>query len=245
MKKLKDKIAIITGASSGIGRETAKLFAEEGAIVLLVARNIERGKKVERMITENNGKAIFFQCDIRDENEINKLKKEISTLYNKIDILFNNAGIFLTSDLEDINYTDWNNSMKTNVDGTLFMIKMFMPMLIASKGCIINNASISGLQSWTSGSKNYMYGLSKAAVIKLSNLCALNYAGKVRVNCICPGIVDTEIFENRDFSRFDNTIPIGYIAKPLDIAKVVLFLVSDDASYITGAIIPIDGGMSL
>ncbi len=245
MKKLKDKIAIITGASSGIGRETAKLFAEEGAIVLLVARNIERGKKVERMITENNGKAIFFQCDIRDENEINKLKKEISTLYNKIDILFNNAGIFLTSGLEDINYTDWNNSMKTNVDGTLFMIKMFMPMLIASKGCIINNASISGLQSWTSGSKNYMYGLSKAAVIKLSNLCALNYAGKVRVNCICPGIVDTEIFENRDFSRFDNTIPIGYIAKPLDIAKVVLFLVSDDASYITGAIIPIDGGMSL
>lgn len=245
MGKLEGKIAIITGASSGIGAETAKLFASEGATVILVARNRERSERIVESIIEKHGNAQFFSCDIREEQDVHALGIKIRQCYEGIDILFNNAGVFLTSTLEELKYDDWNLSFRTNVDGTLFMIKEFMPLLINNKGSIVNNASISGLQSWTSGTKNYIYGASKAAVIKLSNLCALNYAGKVRVNCICPGIVDTEIFTNRDFSRFDGVIPIGYIAKPIDIAKVVLFLSSDDAAYITGAVIPVDGGMSL
>lgn len=245
MGKLEGKTAIITGASSGIGAETARLFASEGANVILVARNKERSEKIAESIREKNGNAQFFSCDIRDEQNVHELGEKIRQCYDGIDILFNNAGVFLTSTLEDLNYDDWNLSFRTNVDGTMFMLKEFMPLLVNNKGCIVNNASISGLQSWTSGTKNYIYGASKAAVIKLSNLCALNYAGKVRVNCICPGIVDTEIFTNRDFSRFDGVIPIGYIAKPIDVAKVVLFLSSDDAAYVTGAVIPVDGGMSL
>lgn len=245
MGKLEGKTAIITGASSGIGAETARLFASEGANVILIARNRERSEKIVESIREKNGSAQFFCCDIRDEQDVHELGSKIRQCYEGIDILFNNAGVFLTSSLEDIKYDDWNLSFQTNVDGTLFMIKEFMPLLINNKGNIVNNASISGLQSWTSGTKNYIYGASKAAVIKLSNLCALNYAGKVRVNCVCPGIVDTEIFTNRDFSRFDGVIPIGYIAKPIDVAKVVLFLSSDDAAYVTGAVIPVDGGMSL
>lgn len=245
MGKLEGKTAIITGASSGIGAETARLFASEGANVILIARNRERSEKIVESIREKNGSAQFFYCDIRDEQDVHELGSKIRQCYEGIDILFNNAGVFLTSSLEDIKYDDWNLSFQTNVDGTLFMIKEFMPLLINNKGNIVNNASISGLQSWTSGTKNYIYGASKAAVIKLSNLCALNYAGKVRVNCVCPGIVDTEIFTNRDFSRFDGVIPIGYIAKPIDVAKVVLFLSSDDAAYVTGAVIPVDGGMSL
>ena len=112
-------------------------------------------------------------------------------------------------------------------------------------GSIINNASMGGLDSFVSGTKQYVYASTKAAVIKFSKLLAKNYADSIRVNCICPGIIETEIFINRDFSRFDGTIPMGRIGQPDDVAKVVLFLASDDASYLTGVILPIDGGASL
>lgn len=245
MRKLEGKNAIITGATSGMGAETARLFANEGANVIIVGRNIERGKRMEEEIQDGGGLANFFLCDVRAENQIIELKQKILSRYDKIDILFNNAGVFLTSSLDEIKNEDWDNSFDTNINSVMYMTRHFINLLEKTHGCIINNASISGLQSWTSGTKNYMYGASKAAMIKFSKLCALNYAKTVRVNCICPGIVDTEIFVNRDFSRFDGVIPMGYIAKPIDVAKVVLFLASEDASYITGAVIPVDGGMSL
>ncbi len=239
------KIVIVTGATSGIGAETAKEFAEEGAEVVLLGRNGERGALVEEQIRKKGGKAVFYFCDVRSEESVMKVKEEIEKQYAKIDVLFNNAGVWLTEALPDISIENWKKSFETNVDSVLYMTKHFIEMLVRAHGTIINNASVSGLQSWTSGTKNYMYGASKAAAVKFSKLCALNYAKEVRVNVICPGIVDTEIFVNRDFSRFDGAIPMGYIAKPEQIAKLVLFLASESASYITGAVIPIDGGMSL
>lgn len=244
-KRFVGKTVLITGATSGIGAETAKEFAEEGAEVLLLGRNRERGALIEKQIRERGGKAAFLPCDVRSEESVIQAKQEIEKNYFEIDVLFNNAGIFLTSALPDITPENWKKSFETNVDGVLYMTKHFIEMLMKNKGTIINNASVSGLQSWTSGTKNYIYGASKAAVIKLSKLCALNYAEHVRVNCICPGIIDTEIFTNRDFSRFDGAIPMGHIGMPENVAKVVLFLASEEASYITGAVIPIDGGMSL
>ena len=125
------------------------------------------------------------------------------------------------------------------------MTKYFISLLSENRGVILNNASVAGLPSFVDGKGAYMYSASKAAVIQFTKLCAKNYAGCLRVNCICPGVVDTPIFTNRDFSRFNNKIPMGRVARPEEIAKGALFLVSEDASYITGAVLPIDGGMSI
>lgn len=245
MSDFKNKKILITGATSGIGRAIATYFAKEKADVILVGRNEERGMLIQESLKEHSPNCIFVRCDITKEEEVFELKSFLSKNNYSIDILINNAGVFITQDLEHLEYKNWQKSFETNVDGAMFMTKAFIGDLRKNKGCIVNNASVSGLDIFTSGTKNYMYGASKAALVKFSKLCALNYAPDVRVNVICPGIVDTEIFENRDFSRFDGVIPIGYIAKPEQIAKVVKFLASDDADYITGAVIPVDGGMSL
>lgn len=245
MGKLSGKIALITGATSGIGAATARLFAQEGADVILCGRNEERGKKIEEELKSQNKRARFYQCDVTNKQEIIEMKEWVCENYGYIDILFNNAGVFITRTLDTIEDEEWELSFKTNIDGVMYMTKYFMDLLVQRQGNIINNASISGLHSFTGGRANYIYGPSKAAVIKFSNLCALNYAKDVRVNCICPGIIDTEIFTNRDFSRFDGTIPMGRLAKPEEVAKVVLFLASEDASYVTGAVLTIDGGASL
>lgn len=244
--RLRDKVVIVTGATSGIGAVTAEMFAGEGARVVLVGRSCERGERVTGRIREKgNPEAEFICCDVTKSMEVQKLRKAIGNKYGKADILFNNAGIFVTSDLENLNLEEWNRSIDTNLNGALYMTKYFMDLLKLSRGSIINNASVSGLDSFTSGTKTYMYGVSKAALVKFSKLCALNYAKEVRVNVVCPGIIDTEIYSNRDFSRFLGGIPMGYIARPEQVAEVVLFLASESASYITGAVIPVDGGMSL
>lgn len=244
--RFKGKIVIVTGATSGIGTSTSIMFADEGASVILIGRNSERGEEIADTINKvGNGTAEFFQCDVSEENEVIKLRTAIGMKYDHIDVLFNNAGIFVTSDLNHLKIEDWERTFHTNVNGVMFMTKHFLDLLINCHGNIINNASVSGLDSFTSGPKNYMYGASKAAQVKFSKLCALNYAANIRVNIICPGIIDTDIYLNRDFSRFDGVIPMGYIAKPEAVAKVVLFLASEDADYITGAVLPIDGGMSL
>ncbi len=246
MGRFKGKIAVITGATSGIGAATAKAFCKEGCEVIILGRNEERGTSVVHEIRSfGTGSAVFRKCDVCSYESIQNVRKWIGENYQKVDILFNNSGVFITRSLEDIDIREWELTFRTNMDGTMYMTKMFIDMLVKNRGCIINNASISGLESFTSGTKNYMYGASKAALIKFTKLCALNYAGDVRVNAICPGIVDTEIFTNRDFSRFDGTIPLGRLAAPEEIARTVLFLASEDASYITGAVIPVDGGASL
>jgi len=243
MGKLKGKLAIITGATSGIGAETAKLFAQEGAHILLVGRNSERGSKLADTICMQGGSAQFFRCDVSVEQDVEDLYTKISSIWDHIDILFNNAGILLTSTLENQTDADWHRCFAVNVEGPMHMIRRFHTMMVG--GTIINNSSTSGMESYTTGRSQYMYAASKAALIKFTKLCALNLAPNIRVNCICPGIIDTEIYTNRDYSRFDGMIPLNRVGSPNDVAKVVTFLASDDASYMTGAVIPIDGGSSL
>ena len=245
MNRMRGKTVIITGATSGMGKATAVMFAREGAEVLLVGRNEKRGAEVVREISEFGGKARLYVCDISFEENVLNLVHRISESYDKIDVLFNNAGIWDTSALEEIDEERIRKSFAINYDAIVLMSKYFMPMLVRAKGSIINNASMGGLDSFVNGTKQYVYASTKAAVIKFSKLLAKNYADSIRVNCICPGIIETEIFINRDFSRFDGTIPMGRIGQPNDVAKVVLFLASDDASYLTGVILPIDGGASL
>lgn len=245
MGRFEGKTVLITGATSGMGRATAYKFAEEGAYIIAVGRNKERGEKVCQTIKEKGGCADFFACDLSCEENIKKLYEDINKQFDHIDCLFNNAGIFVTEPLENISELTLEKVFSTNFSSTLFMTKYFIDMVKKCHGTIINNASTGGLEGYTAGSKQYLYHPSKAAVVKLSKLTAKNYASEIRVNCICPGVIETEIFENRDFSRFDGTIPMGRIGTAEEVAKVVAFLASEDASYITGAVLPIDGGVTL
>lgn len=245
MGRLDGKIALITGATSGMGRASAYSLAEEGATVIVVGRNEERGKEVVDNIVSKGGKADFCQCDVSKEIEIKSLYNYMAEKYGKVDFLFNNAGVWITEPLDGINEELLNKVFSTNFNSMVLMTKYFIEMLVKAKGSIVNNASIGGLEGYTSGSKQYMYHSSKAAIVKFSKLTAKNYAKDVRVNCICPGLIETDIFENKDFTRFNGTIPMNRMGKAEEVAKLVLFLASSDASYITGAVIPIDGGASL
>lgn len=245
MGKFDGKTALVTGATSGIGRAAAKRFADEGAYVIIVGRSVERGEKVQNEIITGGGKALFIKCDISDENQIIELKDRFEKEVGRLDVLFNNAGIWVLGTLDEIDSSLLHNVFATNLDSIIFMCKYFMPLLIKSKGNIINNASMGGLDSFVSGGKQYVYASSKAGVIKFSKLMAKNYAKEVRVNCICPGIIETEIYTNRDFSRFNDSIPMERIGAPEEVADAVLFLASDEASYLTGVVLPIDGGASL
>ncbi len=244
MDKLKNKVALITGGTSGIGEASAKLFAAEGATVIIVGRNEDSGNAIERQICTEYGRKIadFFQCDVTDKKDIEKLKLYVNSRYQHVDILFNNAGILLTGGLEEITDEDWDASYEVNVKAVMHICKAFMARIREAHGVVLINASNIGLQEYTEGRKSYMYASSKAACIQFMKHLAKNYAPDVRVNAICPGVTQTNIFTNRDFSRFKGCNLLGRIAQPEEIAKVALFLVSDDSSYITGAVIVADGG---
>ncbi len=245
MGKLQDKVVMITGGTSGIGEASAVLFAKEGAHVIVVARDSSRGNKMADSYRKEGLNISFYSCDVCNKEDIVTLKENIIKDYNRLDVLYNNVGVLITSDLLSIDEKDWELTFKTNVKSIMLMTQVFIDMIIKEKGNILNCASIDGLDCNIRGTKNYMYSSSKAAAIHFTKYCALNYSDKIRVNCLCPGVTDTPLWTNRDFSRFNSAIPMGRVGRPAEIAKAALFLVSDDASYITGAVLPVDGGAAL
>lgn len=246
MRQLEDKIALITGATSGMGEAFAKKFASEGAEVIIVGRNREAALRVVNEIIKAKGKACYMLCDVTKQEDVATLKKQFLFNYDRLDILVNNAGILLTAPLEEIDEYDWMKVFDTNMHSTMRITKAFIDIIEKSRGNILNNTSIDGLQSLTRGRANYAYCSSKAAAIKFTQQLALNYTPKgVRVNCLCPGVTETPFFSNRDFSRFESAIPMGRVGNVDEIANAALFLVSDAASYVSGAILTVDGGASL
>lgn len=245
MDKLTGKIALITGGTSGIGKAVALLFAKHGATVVIVGRNETRGQETVEQISASGAEGFFLSADVSDRQSVNMMKQSFLNRFDRLDILVNNAGILITNPLESIG-DDWEVSFKVNTESVMRVTQAFMERIVACKGSIINIASEVGLQSMCAGRSNYAYAASKAAVIKFSSQLSLNYAPVgVRVNCLCPGIIDTPIYTNRDFTRFQGTIPLGYVGQPEDVANAALFLASDNASYITGAVLTVDGGASL
>lgn len=246
MKLLNNKVALVTGATSGIGEATAKLLSENGAKVVLVGRNEERGKLLENQILQNGGDAFFIKTDVSDEQQVITMVKIIIEKYNTIDILFNNAGVMLPSmEIERMPVEDWKASFDINVTGMFLVTRYLKPFLLKSKGVIINNASIAGMQHYAAG-RSYAYSASKAAVIQFTHQMAKNYGEEgIRVNCICPGIILTPILHGRDPKIYEERIPLGRVGTPDDVAKVVVFLASEQAAYLTGVVLPIDGGASL
>lgn len=244
MGRLEGKIALITGGTSGIGKSIVENFAVEGATVIFVGRDEKKAKVILKNIGYNHS-VDFYKYDLSNLEDIPRLKQYIVERYGALDILVNCAGIWHTHTLQQITLEEYNLVYRTNTGAVIFLTKAFIDMLENSKGNIINIASIGGLQSHIIGRSQYLYGSSKAATIQFSQLCALNYAKIVRVNCICPGPTDTPVYINRDFSWVDKQIPMGVLGEPSDVAHATVFLASDEAKYITGAILTIDGGASL
>lgn len=244
--KLSGKKAIITGGTSGIGKTTAWRFCTEGADVVIIGRS-DTGKDICEEINEKIGRKCCYFCkyDLTDLNHIDSIINFAKNTIDGIDILVNNAGIFKTKLLDEISVDDYRSVLDINLGSMIFLCKSCMPYLIESKGNIVNVASIGGLQSHIAGRSQYLYGASKAGAIEFSQLLALNYAPEVRVNCVCPGPTDTPLYKNRDFSRMTNNIPLHRMGTPEDCANAITYLASDEASYITGAIITVDGGASL
>ncbi len=246
MKRFEHKVVIVTGATSGIGAGTAMAFAAEGASVVLVGRNMERGEKIKQEIINQGGDAVFIFCDVSNAPQVQQMITTVIQKYAKIDVLFNNAGIMLQSvEIERMSLEDWQKTIDINLTGTFLVSKYAKPYIIKTKGTIINNASIAGLQHYCAG-RSYAYSASKAAVIQFTHQMAKNYGEEgIRVNCICPGIVDTPILGNRDRHLYAQRVPLKRLATPADIANVVLFLASEQSSYLTGVVLPIDGGVCL
>lgn len=245
MGKLDRKIALVTGGYSGIGGASTELFAQEGAMVVFVGRSADKGYAYENKLRKKGLQVKFLPCDISNKNDLTEVKAYIETNYGRLDILFNNAGILRTGNIEEITDDDWDLVYNIHVKSLLYISKEFMPMLKKSHGVVLNNTSINGLHSYIKGKRSYMYATSKSAAIQFTRYLAKNYAPEVRVNALCPGMTVTNLFTNRDFSRFADCNLLGRMADPMEIAKTALFLVSDDASFITGAVIVADGGETI
>ena len=245
MGRLENKIALITGGTSGIGFACAERFAEEGATVIMASRGEERGKEAEAALRSQGYNASFISCDVSNRESVEALKQQVQERHGRLDILVNNAGVLRTGSLEEITDEDWDLTYNTNLKSMLYVCQNFIDMLKDSHGVILNNTSSNGLHHYIKGKKSYMYATSKAAAIQFTNYLAKNYAPDVRVNCLCPGMTVTNLFTNRDFSRFKGCNLLDRMAEPREIANVALFLVSDEASFVTGSVIVADGGETL
>lgn len=245
MGRLDNKVALITGGTSGIGAACAELFAEEGAKVIIVGRSRDKGMALEQKILRDGGAARYEFCDVTSKLDIVNLYKRVEEGFARLDILVNNAGMLRTAALEEITDEDWDAMYDVNVKSVMYMCQAFVGILKESQGVILNNSSINGLHSYIKGAKSYMYATTKSALIQFTKYLAKNYAPEIRVNAICPGITKTNLFTNRDFSRFADTNLLGRMAEPEEIAKVMLFLCSDESSFVTGATIVADGGETI
>jgi len=245
---MKNKIVLITGATSGIGKATAIKFAKAGAKVVLSGRRETEGQKVVSLIKNDGGEATFIQADITQEEDVAALVQGVIDTYGKLDIAFNNAGVETTGPILDVTHADYLKTFDTNVWGVLTSMKYEIPRLQENGGgVIINTSSIAGHIGMAGAS---VYIASKHAVEGFTKSAALEYADQnIRINAVSPAVIETDMVdrfagpkgtEARDALEAQH--PIGRAGKPDEIADAVLFLASDQASFITGESLKIDGG---
>jgi NAD(P)-dependent dehydrogenase (short-subunit alcohol dehydrogenase family) len=248
--RLADKVALITGATSGIGSATARLFAREGAKVSLTGRNETRGAEIVKEIRKSGGEAIFIRMDVRLADDCRRAVDETLRAFERLDILFNNAGVYFPNDILDCTEEEWDLTLDINLKGAFLMSKFALPSMIArGSGVIIHNSSGWGI---VGGQKAVSYCASKGGMVLLTKAMAVDHGRQgIRVNCICPGDVDTPMLiedarlrgmEWKDYLDEASDRPMGRIGTPEEIAKATLFLASDDSSFMTGATLVVDGG---
>jgi NAD(P)-dependent dehydrogenase (short-subunit alcohol dehydrogenase family) len=248
--RLENKVALITGGTSGIGEAVADLFAREGASVAITGRNETRGHAVTARLLQSGGKAMFLRTDVRQADECKRAVAETLRSFGQLDILFNNAGVFFPHTAPECSEEEWDLQIDINLKGTFLMSKYALePMIARGRGVIINNSSGWGL---VGGDKGVAYCASKGGVVLLTKAMAIDHGRQgIRVNCICPGDVDTPMLpEDARLRGLDwktylagcENRPMGRIGTPDEIAKAVLFLASEDSSFMTGAALVVDGG---
>lgn len=249
--KLKGKVAIVTGAASGIGKASAAMFSREGARVLAVDIDAGRGQEACEAIRKAGGEAFFAQADVTSEGDVHDLVTSAIERWGRIDILFNNAGVVLVKALDEMTLNEWEHVLSVNLKSVFLATRSVVPhMRRGGGGVILNTGSIA---SFTGQLHTPAYVASKGAVALLTKSLALDYGrDHIRVNCLCPGITDTPMLrahlgsgpegEARIRQRLSR-VPLGQILSPEDLARAALYLVSDDSAGITGITHIVDGGL--
>jgi len=255
--RLVEKVAIITGAGTGIGQATARLFAAEGAGVVVVDYDPQGGQETAALIRTDGGEAIFAQADVSDPDAVQAMVRAAIDRYGRIDVLHNNAGIDLpqATNVVETEIEDWDRTLAVNLKGVFLCCKAVIPEMVAQGGgVIVNTASVAGLSPMP---QEAAYGASKAGLLLLTRQMARDYARRnIRVNSVSPGPMEKPtrhrlaylqehpaVFERRQ--AFAQRMPLGRMCRPEDIARAVLFLASDEASMITGVDLVVDGGFLL
>lgn len=248
MIRLDDKVAVVTGGGSGIGRATAILFARAGAKVIVADFVAKGGNETVRIITEAGGDAIFVKTDVSKAADVEKLVSVTVDTYGKLDILCNNAGVCENEGLvAEVQEETWNRIIDINLKGVFLGMKYCIPeMLKSGGGVIVNTASTASLIAWP---ELPAYCASKGGVLMLTKAAAIGYAKRnIRVNCVCPGPIGTPMLAKICGSIeeaneiYNQRVPMGRVGRPDEIAAAILFLACDESSYATGTALVIDGG---
>ncbi|MFH1359628.1 MAG: 3-oxoacyl-[acyl-carrier-protein] reductase [Candidatus Omnitrophota bacterium] len=245
--QLKDQVTLITGSARGIGKEIAITFAREGATVIISDVNAQMAQATSEELSQKGSPSDYFTCDVTNTQSVTEMVNKILDKYKRVDILVNNAGITKDNLLLRMSEEEWDAVLKVNLKGVFNCTKaVSKPMLKAKKGKIINIASIIGIMG-NAGQANY--AASKAGIIGFSKSIARELASRdITVNAVAPGFIQTEMTEKLSEKAREaifKTIPMGKLGTPQDVAGVCLFLASQDADYITGQTIVVDGGMAM
>ncbi len=250
MKRLDGKIVIITGVAAGIGRATANLFAKEGARIVGIDIDEEGGKSITEKIQAFGGTMTFVKADVSKHEDIRGFF-EVAREMGGVDVVFNNAGIEVAKGLLDTSEEDWNRNVSVNLKSVFFSCKYaIQQMKEKGRGSIINNSSVAGLV----GSFSPAYSAAKGGIVALTKALATDFGQyNIRVNCICPGAIETPMLErvikfqgepSEVRARRLQNYPLGRFGYPDEVAQTVLFLASDESSFLNGVTIPVDGGFT-
>jgi NAD(P)-dependent dehydrogenase (short-subunit alcohol dehydrogenase family) len=250
--RFEGKVALVTGGTSGIGEATARRLAAEGARVAIVGRDSERGGTLADQIGADGGEAAFFAADVTQEDAVATMVEAVMSRFGRLDILVNNAGIINFGSVLTANVDEWDLLMATNVRSVFLVSRYALPHMIAGGGgSVVNLGSNLGLVG-TRGAA--AYATSKGAIVQLTKAMALDHvADNVRVNCVCPGTIDTPLVQRQRVGRTEEQLrqsdarlrerhPIGRMGTPDEVAAVIAFLASDEASFVAGSLYSVDGG---